>query len=175
MKNISKNNLEINLKKATSNLIEMARNSCCNEISENTSYIISEIKNDLLNFKIQRIEKNKTNKKKKAVTLKEVTAELKLIYEDLYDINLEIYKSQKNKTIIDIRYYLKSTLEPDYYEKVKNNDPMLHCKIGIPPYVVDKSKKYDVNWERNGIKHKLNLFWYRILFNWKYRNRKLNP
>lgn len=168
---ITKNNLELNLKEATSTLLEMARNSCWNYISQNTSYIISEIKNDSRNFKIQRIEKNKVNRKKKPVSLQKVTSELKSIYEDLYDINLVIYKSQKDKTIVDIRYYLKSSLETNYYETVKNNEPMLHCKVGIPQYAHGKSKKYDVNWELGGIRHKWNLFLNNIQFKWKYRNR----
>ena len=174
MKNVTKNNLELNLKEATSTLLEMARNSCWNKISENTSYIISEIKNDSRNFEIHRFEKNKENQKKKPVTLENATAELKSIYQNLYDINLEIYKSQKNKTIVDIRYYPKSALESDYYETVKNNDPMLHCKVGIPPYASNKSKKYDVNWELGGIRHEWNSFWNRIQFKWKYRNRIKN-
>ncbi|MGY5353488.1 hypothetical protein [Wenyingzhuangia sp. IMCC45467] len=162
MKNVTKNNLELNLKEATSTLLEMARNSCWNNISENTSYIISEIKNDSRNFKIQRLERKKANRKKKPVTLKKATTELKSIYENLYDINLEVFKSRKNKTIVDIRYYPKSALESDHYEKIKNNEPMLHCKVGIPPYVSDKSKKYDVNWELGGIRHEWNTFWNRI-------------
>ena len=102
------------------------------------SYIVSEIKNDSRNFKIQRLERNKANRKKKPVTLKNAKSELKSIYENPYDIDLEIYKSRKNKTIVDIRYYSKSALESDHYEKVKNNEPMLHCKVGIPPYTTDK-------------------------------------
>ena len=158
LKNVTKNNLELNLKEATSTLLEMARNSCWNNISENTSYIISEIKNDSRNFNIQRIKKNQVNRKKKPVSLEKITTELISIYQNLYDINLEIYKSQKNKTIVDIRYYPKSALESDYYEKVKNNEPMLHCKVRIPPYVSDKSKKFDVNWELGGIRHEWNKF-----------------
>ena len=37
----------------------MARNSCWNKISDNTSYIVSEIKNDVQN----RTERKKTNDK----------------------------------------------------------------------------------------------------------------
>ena len=164
----------MNLKEATSTLLEMARNSCWNHISDNTSYIISEIKNDPRNFNIQRIENNKANRKKKPTTLENATADLKSIYDNLYDINLEIYKSGKHKTIVDIRYYPKSALESDYYEKVKNNAPMLHCKLGIPPYVNDKSKKYDVNWQLGGIRHHWKSFWNRLQFKWKYRNRLKN-
>jgi len=171
LKNVTENNLELHLKEATSTLLKMARNTHWNTISNNTSYIISEIKNDSRDLRIQRLEKNKANRKKKPITLEKATAELKLIYHNLYDINLEIYKSQNNHTIVDIRYYQKSELEPDYYKAVKNNPPMLHCKIEVPPYASNKSKKYDVNWKLGGLRHEWNLFLSRILFKWKYRNR----
>ena len=85
-----------------------------------------------------------------------------------------IYKSEKENTIIEIQYFPKSSLESDFYETIKYNEPMLHCKIGIPPYVNNKSEKCDVNWELGGMRHELNLFWWRMKFNWKYRNRIKN-
>jgi len=171
LKEVTKNNIELNLKEATSALLKMARNSCWNKISDDTCYIISEIKNDSRDFKIQRIERKKANRKKKPISLEKATAELKSIYKNLYDINLEIYKSLNDKTIVDIRYYPKSALESDFYEAEKNNDPMLHCKVGIPPYAKGKSKKYDVNWELGGIRHEWKSFWNRLRFKWKYRIR----
>lgn len=170
MKKVTKNKLEQNLKEATSTLLEMARNSCWNKISDNTSYIISEIKKGVRN----RTERKKENEKKEPESLGKITAELKAIYENLYDINLYIYKSEKEKTIIEIQYYPKSSLESDFYETVKNNEPMLHMKVEIPPYVNNKTEKYDVNWELGGIKHELNLFWSRLKFKWEYRNRIKN-
>lgn len=152
MKNITKENLNQTLKDATSTLLEMARKSCYNKISDNTTYIISEIKNDIRS----RAERKKTNDKKHPKTLEQITTELQAIYENLYDINLYIYNAKKKITIIEIQYYPKSSLESSFYETVKYNDPMLHCKIRIPPYINDKSKKYDVNWELGGIKHKWN-------------------
>lgn len=171
MKNITKNTLEQNLREATSTLLEMARRSCWNTISENTGFIVSEIKNDSRNFKIQRIEKNKANRRKKPVTLEKATAQLKSMYENLYDIQLHIYKSQKDNTIVDIRYYPKSELESDFYEKIKNNHPMLHCKVGVPFYASDTSKKYDVNWELGGIRHQWHSFWNKVQFKWKESKR----
>ena len=125
MKTVTKNNLELNLKEATSTLLEMARNSCWNKISDNTSYIISEIKNDVPN----RTERKKANDKKKPKSLGKITTELKAFYENLYDINLYIYKSEKESTLIEIQYYPKSSLKSDFYETVKSNEPMLHCKV----------------------------------------------
>lgn len=174
MKKITKDKLEQNLKEATSTLLEMAENSCWNKISENTSYIISEIVNDERNLFDNRIKRKKANEKKNPKSLEQITAELKDIYENLYDINLYVYQSKKESTIIEIQYYPKSSLEPDFYETIKNNEPMLHMKIGIPPYVNNKNEKYDVNWELGGIRHEWNLFWYRLKFKWKYRKRIKN-
>ena len=52
-------------------------------------------------------------------------------------------------------------MEISYRSKIKDNDPMLHCKIGIPPYRKDESDKYDVNWELGGFRHRWNMFWWR--------------
>ncbi|WP_109301207.1 hypothetical protein [Aquimarina sp. AU474] len=146
---MKRENLEQNLKEATSSLLEMAKNSCSNKISDNTSYLISEIKNDELNAPDKRKERKKENDKKISKSLEQISSELKDIYENLYDINLYIYKSEKDNTIIEIQYYPKSSLESEFYETVKNNEPMLHCKIGIPPDYNDKKEKFDVNWELN--------------------------
>ena len=165
----------MNLKEATSNLLEMARNACWNKISDNTSYIISEIKNDSRNFKRQRIDRNKTNREKNPMTLEKATAELKSIYENLYDINLEIYKSRKEITIIDIRYYPKSALDNSFYETVKENRPMLHCKIELPNYLKDENEKFDINWHLGGIQHEWNNFLGKIrfkIYEYRFQRRK---
>uniref|UniRef100_UPI0026304F0A hypothetical protein n=1 Tax=uncultured Algibacter sp. TaxID=298659 RepID=UPI0026304F0A len=176
LKTVTKNNLELNLKEATSTLLEMAKNSCWNKISDNTSYIISEIINDERNFFDKRIERKKVNDKKKTKSLEQITAELKDIYVNLYDINLYVYKSEKESTIIEIQYYPKSSLESDFYETVKNNEPMLHCKIVQPPYIakppnsVEKERKFDVNWELGGIRYEWNKFLGIIRFKiWKFK------
>jgi len=165
-----KENLEQDLKEATSSLLEMARNSCWNKISDNTSFLISEIKNDGTNAFEKRIKRKKENEKKVTKSLEQISTELKTIYKNLYDINLRIYKSKKEYTVIEIQYYPKSSLESDFYETVKYNDPMLHCKIGVPPYKNNKTEKYDVNWELGGMRSKWNLYWSHLKFKWKYRN-----
>lgn len=175
MKKVTKNNLEQVLKEATFTLLEMARNSCWNKISDNASYIISEIKNDERNFKIQRIERKKVNDKKKPTSLEQATTELNAIYDNLYDINLEIYKSKKDRTIVEIRYFPKSSLESDFYETVKDNEPMLHCKIGLPNYRKNDAEKFDVNWELGGIRHEWNNLLGKIrfkIYEYKYLKRK---
>ena len=142
----------------------MARNSCWNKISDNTSYIISGIVDDEQNFLVKRIERKKANEKKKPKSLEQITAELKDTYENLYDINLYVYKSKKESTIIEIQYYPKSSLESDFFETVKDNEPMLHSKIGLPSYRKNDTEKFDVNWELGGIRHEWNNFLGKIRF-----------
>jgi hypothetical protein len=173
LKNITEETLEETLKEAVSALLELAENSCWNKISQNTTYIISEILNDGKNHFEKRITRKKLNEKKTPQSLKQAAVELKALYKNLYDINLYIYKSKKNYTIIEIQYYSKLSLNPDFYETVKDNEPLLHCKIGIPPYAHDKGK-YDVNWELGGIQYNWNLFFYRLKFNYKFRNKLKN-
>ncbi len=156
---LKKGNLKQKISQSTSSLIDMASDICWNKISRNCQYITSEIKENIgVNYpQIPHLRK-KVNEKKEPKSLNEVTKELQLIYENLYDINLHIYKSQKEKTIIEIRYYLKTSLEKEFYSSIKENEPMLHCKVATPPYR-EESKKFDVNWELGGLRHKLNMFW----------------
>ena len=140
----------------------MARQSCWNKISENCEFILSEIDDDKAsNFFKERKLRKLENLDKTPKPLKNIAKELQEIYSNLYDVNLYIFQAKRDKTIIDIRYFLKSKLELDYQQKVKDKDLMLHCKIGIPPYQNNKENKYDVNWELGGIRDKLKTFWWR--------------
>lgn len=150
----------------------MAGNLCWNKISNNTNYIISEIV-DGENFKNKRIERKKSNDKKIPKSLEQISTELKAIYENLYDINLYIYKSNKKNTIIEIQYYPKSSHESDFYETIKDNEPMLHSKVGIPNYRKNESDKIDVNWELGGIRHEWNNFFGQLRYHiWVYKYNK---
>ncbi len=101
--------------------------------------------------------------RKTTKSLKEITNELKDIYENLYDINLYIYKSERKRTIIEIQYYPKSSLPSDFYKKIKENSPMLHCKIRLP-YYSENDKKFDVNWELGGVRHQWNNFFWKLKY-----------
>ncbi|MBE8727634.1 hypothetical protein [Flavobacterium hungaricum] len=120
---------------------------------------------------MQEKPEKKANDKKTPRSLAEVSAALNEIYKNLYDINLYIYKSKRKSTIIEIQYYPKSRLDIDFYETSKDRDPMIHSKIGIPPYASDKKRKYDVNWELGGMRYQWNSFLYSLKFRIKYHNR----
>jgi hypothetical protein len=180
---LKKIELQEKIRNATSSLTDMANNMCWNKISENCEYIKSEIDESIGKnfFERAKIRKN-INDKKSPKSLSGIVADLTEFYENLYDINLYIYKSLPNKTIIEIRYFLKTSHTDEFYPTIKNNEPMLHCKVGIPPYVAkkpnstEKQELFDVNWELGGIRHEWKKFWwraeYRINRNLKNRKRK---
>lgn len=104
--------------------------------------------------------------------------ELEKIYKNLYEIDLYIWKSEKDITIVEVQYLLNSSLDKAYYLEIKNNAPNLHCKIPIPPYSHKLEltngrwnprikEKYDINWEHGGFRH-----WWNMLL-WK-NFRKIN-
>ena len=172
---MNKETLEQNIKSLTTKLLELARECCWNEISNDCVYIISEIKDSPeKNFNEQRIDRNQLNKDKTPKSFECTISHLAGIYSNLYDINLYVYKAEKKRTIVEIRYYPKSFLDIEYYEKVKNNEPMLHCKVSHPPYLSETNPaKFDINWEFGGMKQSWKMFWGRRKAR-KEMRRKIN-
>ena len=143
---MTKKTLEDDLIEASKALVNLAREICWNEISDNFFYILSEIKNSSENFDIQRKQRSLQNSKKIPLRLHSLIPELEKLYPELYDINLYIYKAESDKTVIDIRYYSKNLLDSSYGAKVADLAPMLHCKVSHP-LAHQEGKKFDVNWE----------------------------
>lgn len=160
---ISQIDIEEKLESLTGELLKLADETCWNTISKNLLFILSDISEvEGENHFIKRNHRNKLNKKKLPKNFIEAVTELKDIYDSIYDINLYIYKSEKHKTIIDIRYFLKSRLDADFLKTVIDNPPMLHCKIAIPPYVKkDNRKKFDINWELEGLRYTWHKLWWK--------------
>ena len=168
---MKKAELKNKIQEATSSLIDMATDICWNKISRNCEYIMSEIDESIgKNFFERAKIRKRINDKKAPKTLSGVVMELTNIYENLYDINLYIYKSLTNKTIIEIRYFLKTSHTEEFYPTIINNEPMLHCKVAIPPYIKQKpnsteqQEPFDVNWELGGIRHEWKKFWWKAKF-----------
>ena len=157
---MTKENLHSDLKDATLKLLEMARDHSWNTVSDNCLYIISEI-NDLVGKNIfeQKKIRKKVNQRKKPIPIEIVVSELELIYGNLYDVNLFIYKSTSKLTVVEIQFYPKTSLVKDNLEKAKDIDPMLHCKVAIPPYSKDDKSKFDINWELGGFRHNWKMYW----------------
>lgn len=153
---------KIDIQDLSDKLIELARNSCWNDFSNSYAYIISEIVKDDKDFFEKRIERKKRNSKKRLLSIEQAREELDTIYQNLYDVNFFVFKAIKSKTIIEIQYYPKSSLAKDYYEKVKDNEPMLHCKVSTPFYLKREGDKFDVNWELLGLRYNWNVFLHRL-------------
>ena len=145
------------IEKATSDLLKMAKDICWNEISNNCFYILTEInpENDL-KFSNRKLYK-KINDKKELKKIDEIIEDLKIFYFDIYDINLFVYKSTKNKTIIDLRYFLKVNSGHNI-DKIKETEPMIHSRITLPFYRKNEKEKFDVNWELGGVKQEWKMF-----------------
>ncbi len=154
--------LENEIKEAIPRLFEMARSLTRNKISENYKLILTEIKDSSENFHEQRKINKLVNDEKVPMLLTELIPMLKNLYNNFYDINLHIYKATRNITIIDFRYYPKSSLGEDFRVKVSDNPPMLHCKVNYPPWLSDKNEKFDINWEHYEGLNKLRLLWLKL-------------
>lgn len=157
---MKKENLHKEISGAVRSLVNMARESTFNKISDNCMYILSEIKNSEKNFfeqnKIRKIENNKKTPKHFADIIKD----LENLYADLYDVNLYIYKTNKNSTIIEIQYFTRSSLNIQYQKISDPKETMLHCKIPLPPYVSTNKEKFDINWQLGTLNHKWKMFWW---------------
>ena len=141
--------LQDEIQEAIPKLLDIARELTWNNISDKCKFIVTEIKDSQDNFHEQRKLNKKMNDKKVPMMLTKLMPTLQRLFANLYDINLCIYKATSAMTIIDIRYYAKSSLDEGYPTKVINNPPMLHCKVSMPPWLGDKKEKFDINWEHN--------------------------
>ena len=156
---MTKDRFEQTVKETSKALLEMARKSCWNSISDNCFYILTNIQVDNeKNLREQDTERIKMNKKKVPERVDWAVNELYEIYSNLYDINFYIYRAEKERTIIEIQYFLKSQLDSEFASKVEKQEPMIHCKLPLPPYHVDNSNQFDINWHFGGWRHKRKMF-----------------
>jgi hypothetical protein len=146
---------------SVASLLEIARQYTFNDISNNCSFILSEIiQSNNLTDKLKL--RKETNDKKIPKPLNKIIIELDKLYSNLYDINLFIYKSDKYSTIIEIQYFPRSSLNKDYQEMSSATETMLHCKVSIPPYASDTKEKFDINWELGTFNHKWKMMLWRL-------------
>ncbi|WP_431609381.1 hypothetical protein [Chryseobacterium sp. 'Rf worker isolate 10'] len=144
-----KNNIEF----CINNVLKLAKVHCRNTVSTNLFFIVSDFNEFGLNFPEYRASRSRINNSK---TLLDLDSAVEILYKemnDLYDIILYIFRVNKYETILEIQYYRKSNLNPDYFAVVKDNPPMFHSKIPIPEYALE-GRKFDANWEsKGGIDH----------------------
>jgi len=159
------NDLEENIKLTVCSLEILIKEKCFNKISNNYLYILSEINDfDNTNFHEQRKINNRINNSKTPVKIDYALKVLSKIYNDLYDVNLYVFKAKKNLTVIEIQYYKKARLDSDYFIKVKDNHPMYHAKVPLPPCRNNDSEKFGINWNNGEFLNELKI-WIWTLFN----------
>ena len=145
-------------------LVTMAKEMTWNHISNNYLYILTEIKAPTENFHDQRKIRKRENDQKTPISIQDILPILNTLYDDIYDLNFHIYKATKNDTVIEISYYPKSLLDPDYRQKISDNPPMIHSKVAIPPWLSNRKKKFDINWEHQESLTQIRLLWQKIKF-----------
>lgn len=156
---MKRENLHSDISNSLASLLKLARQLSYNKISDHCLFILSEIKNSEESFHIQNQKRIKENNFKAPKTYEEIIIELEKIFKGIYDINLYIFKSLKNVTIIDIRYYSRNSIDLAYQKQTESKETMIHCKVNVPPYLIDKNEKFDINWEHKTLKLYWKLFW----------------
>lgn len=143
--------LEENIKITTDHLLELVKKNCWNIITNRYQYILTDVNSlEYINLHELRKIKQKTNSKKTPQNLNFIVETLAEFNDDLYDVVLYVFKAKNYKTIIEIEYLKKSDLDPEYYQKIKDNPTMLHAKIIMPPNQ-NQMVKFDVNWQNNNV------------------------
>lgn len=158
-------NLNRQIKEATDQLLEMAKEHSWNTISSNVKYVIEKVKKDITNggnlFETNRIRKRLLNLKEK-LSLETAIKQLNSKFENIYLIELYVLKASKKETIVEIEILEKSELDIEYRKTVVNQSPMLHCKVAIPPYIgFEKQDEFDINWQLETLEYKWKMFWWR--------------
>lgn len=166
---MKKESLYYEISDAVQSLLQMARDSSFNHISDNCTFIISEIKYDEKNFFNQDKIRKKDNNKKTPKPLTDIIVELETLYPNFYDINLYVYKAGKNSTILEIQYFPRSSLDLDYQKLTEMQETMLHCKVALPRYALDKKEKFDINWQLGTLNHRWKMFWWQRKIKWEIK------
>ena len=165
-----KNNIEF----CVASVLKLAKVHCWNIVSDNLFFIVSDFNEFESGFREYRASRSRINNSKIVLDLDSAIEILHREMEDLYDVILYIFRTNKNETILEIQYYRKSNLNPDYLALVKDNMPMFHSKIPMPVYAWEGGK-FDANWESGGgIDHRWKIFWWRnFLYKRKIRGKKI--
>lgn len=92
------NNLKNNIQHSLDNLLRLVEIHCWNKISPNIIFILSDF-NEFKgsNSSEQRIHRNKLNSLKIPLTLDAAIQVLNNEYDDLYDVNLYVFKALKKR------------------------------------------------------------------------------
>jgi hypothetical protein len=160
---MTRDSIKSEIENATQSLLKMAREMSYNNISHNLSFIIHKVDDgysQVSNYFKKYALRKKINDAKPVLTLEEAINELKNYFEDIYEINLYVYKAEKTKTIIEIEI-----TEKDRNGFIREGTPFLHCKVAIPPYADEPKQKFDINWQFGSCNSKWKMFWWKRKIN----------
>ena len=143
-------NLVDAIDEAVPQLLKLARSLTWSSILDKCVFILSEITDEPTNTHERRHLIKRLNDAKRPQSLASLAPALHQLHGNLHDINLEIYRVTRTETVVDIRYYLRSSLSPTYRVQVANQPPMLHVKVAMPPWVgmTRPAAMFNINWER---------------------------
>lgn len=174
----TRQNLQQNIEEATILLLQMAKDLCWNDITDEVKYVIKRVNlgvENTKNFRNRDKERRKILNKKERLTLDSAIQELSSDFDNIYLIELYIFKARRKETIVEIEVLERSELiDPsDLDSEVNKNylhqNMMLHCKVPVPPYAnEDKKIKFDINWQLGTLEHKWKLFWWKRKIKRKY-------
>jgi len=147
---------------AVPQLLKLGRRLAWNNISDHCLFILSEIADEPTNAHQRRRVAKRLNEAKQPLPLADLAPALRQLHGNLHDINLYIYRATRAVTIVDIRYYPRTSLAPAYQAQVAELPPMLHVKVATPPWLtqMDPLPPFDINWERQVIWARLRTWWF---------------
>jgi hypothetical protein len=148
---------------AVPQLLKMGRTLTWNDISNHCLFILSEITNEPTDAHQRRRIMKRLNDAKQPLPLADLAPALHQLHGNLHDINLYIYSATSEVTIVDVRYYPRSSLAPAYRTQVAELPPMLHMKVATPPWLAlaEPLPRFDINWERQVTWTWLRTWWFR--------------
>lgn len=154
-------------------LLEMAGERTYNTIHPHCQFIMRNTKVDAeVNIHQRRKMIIKENRLKTPVPLDKIIPDLEAMQDDLYDVRLQVYRSNASSTIIEIGYFLRSSLEESYRRSVEGTPTMFHCAIELPPWLHDTNDRFDINWPFHHFRNSWKLFLYGLVLKKERRQSK---
>lgn len=151
------------IEQAVPQLLKLARETTWNYIPDHCLFLLSEITDEPTNADQRRRLTKRLNDAKQPLPLAALALALRQLHGNLHDLNLYVYRATHEATIVDVRYYPRSSLLPTYRAQLAGQPPMLHIKVATPPWLAlaQSLPKFDINWE-----HRLWWTWWRT---WWFR------
>jgi hypothetical protein len=169
------------LSDSTLQLLNQVRSLTFNHFSNTCLYILTEITNIDKNYINETKIRINENKGKLPQPLHQIVQVLEKMYSDLYDVNLYVYKAKKEVTIVEVQYFLRSSIDLKFRDQCAEVETMLHSKVCLPPYFIpaatsytDYAEKFDIHWQFGTLNHKWRMFWWSRRVNSELSKRELN-